>query len=525
MTRREERDRRGRFLRATALIGLLLTLSMPAPAGARSGTPVAPEPVELKVGVFNIEYGGTHVSFDKVVHAIRAGGADVVGIEEAFGHAPRLARRLGWPYYSVRMQIVSKYPLIDPPGGNGIYTFVEVAPGQVVAMENVHLPSNPYGPYWARSRPRAEVVALERRLRLPAIRPSLSAAKGLLTQGIPVFLTGDFNAPSWRDWTPAMVGARPQIRYPVRWPVSVAVEHAGFRDSYREVYPDPATHPGLTWWAGRPKVHGWNPGPYAPQDRIDFVYAAGASTATASEIIGEPGAPGVDVAIWPWPSDHRSVVSTFTVTPSPPPVMVAVHRRLVAVGDDLNVTFHTPGQGGEEVVVVPAGGDPATDAVASQPTGGDPDGTLAFPTSTWQPGAYEAVLLDAAGAELSRIPFWVSEPGAVPEISTGKSTYHVGEPIDVSWRDAPGERWDWVGIYRRGANPRKASYLLWTYTGASIEGDATLDESAYGPWPLPAGKYSVYLLRDDGYKLLAGAHFTIGRPQNEGTDDQGDTEG
>ncbi|HZP90981.1 MAG TPA: endonuclease/exonuclease/phosphatase family protein [Actinomycetota bacterium] len=493
-------------------LALFVVLLLPpfADATANAGIRAAPAPVTLRVAEFNIEYGGTHVSFGKVVQAIRRGGADVVAIEEGYGHMPRLARRLGWPSYSVRTQVVSKYPVIDPPGANGRYVLVEIAPGAVVAIENVHLPSNPYGPYWTRSRPRSEVVALERRRRLPAIRPYLQTARKLVASGIPVFLAGDFNAPSWRDWTPEMVGARPQIRYPVRWPVSLAVERAGFVDSYRSVYPDPMAHPGLTWWAARPHLPGWNPGPHAPQDRIDFVYAAGEATATGSLIVGEPGAPDVDVAVRPWPSDHRSVVSTFTVTPGVPPLFVAVERRLIATGDELRVSFHASGRPGEGVAIVPAAGDPATDVIASRPTGGATDGALAFDTDSLAPGSYDAVLVDGTGAELSRIPFWVEEPGAEPELSTSKPVYAVGEGIDVSWRNAPGERWDWVGIYHRGANPRKASYLLWAYTDASVEGSITLDASASGPWPLPAGRYSVYLLRDDGYTALARADFEVG---------------
>jgi hypothetical protein len=505
---------RGRDRRAPAValvLALVLSLTVaPGVAGAGSGPPAAATPVELKVAEFNIEYGGAHVSFDKVVQAIRRSDADVVGIEEAQTHIPRLARALGWPYFSVRLQVVSRFPLIDPPGGDGIYLFVEVAPGQVAAMENVHLPSNPYGPYWVRAgHPRSEVVALERRLRVPAVRPSLQAAKALIAQDIPVFLTGDFNAPSWRDWTSEMVGARPQIRYPVRWPVSLAVERAGFVDSFRDVHPTPERDPGLTWWAARPEVPGWDPAPHAPQDRIDFVYAAGAATATDSLIVGERGHEGVDIGVKPWPSDHRMTVSTFSVTPAVSPVLVAVERRLVEVGDDVLVTFHTPAVGDERVVIVPAGGDPATDDLAEQPTGTTADGTLTFASGAWAAGSYDAVLVDGAGAVLSQIPFWVQEPGAGPQISTGTDTYAVGESIDVSWANAPGERWDWIGIYKRDADPHVAWYILWLYTKASIEGSVVLDQTANGRWPLKAGDYSVYLLADDGYKLLAGSPFTI----------------
>jgi endonuclease/exonuclease/phosphatase family metal-dependent hydrolase len=497
-----------------ALLGFLAALALAiaalvSPATARSAPSVTPQPITLKVAEFNTEYAGIHVSFDKVIQAIRRGGADVVGLEEAQGHTARIARALGWPYYSPRLQILSRFPIIDPPGGNSIYVLIEAAPGQVVAIENVHLPSNPYGPFWVKQGySRADVLAKEH-LRLRAVRPSLHAARGLVAQGIPVFLTGDFNTPSWRDWTPQMVGVRYQIRYAVKWPVSVAVERAGFVDSYREVHPSPLQDPGLTWWADRPRLRGWNPGRHAAEDRIDFVYAAGTAQATQSIIVGERGHEGVDVGVSPWPSDHRSTVSTFEVTPSPMPALVAVQRRLLPVGKDVVTTFHTPGVGGEQVAVVPAGGDPATDTIDDQPTGAAVDGTLAFPTGMWQPGDYDAVLLDGAGGELSRIAFWLKAPGTGPVISTDMSSYAIGEPIEVTWSNTRGERWDWIGVYPREEDPRAASYLLWTHTGATVEGSLMLDDFANGPFPLAAGDYRVSLFRDDGYVRMAHADFTV----------------
>jgi exonuclease III len=473
----------------------------------------APEPIELKVGEFNIEYGGTHVSFDKVVQAIRRGGADVVGVEEAQTHIPRLARALGWPYFSERLQVVSKYPLIDPPGADAHYLFVEVAPGQVVAIQNVHLPSNPYGPFRIKQgASRAEVLAIENRLRVPAIQVTLDAAQPLLEAGIPTFLVGDFNTPTWEDWTRRMVGVRPQIRYPVRWPVSLAVEAAGFVDSYRAVYPNPRVHPGLTWWADRPKLFGGYPPNSAPQDRIDLIYATADATPTASVVVGEWNNVLADIGIRPpWPSDHRSVVSTFTVTPAPMPTLVAASRQLREVGQDVLVRFHSTGGPGERVAIVPAAGNPATDTVATQPTGaGQPtDGTLTFTTAGWDPGDYEAVLVNASGTELSRIPFWLEPVDGEVELSTAKDTYAVGEAIDVSWTYAPARRWDWIGIYKRGRDPHIAYYLLWAYTGATVEGTIALGEDAHGPWPLPAGRYTAYLLTDDGYKALARTDFEI----------------
>ncbi len=109
----------------------------------------------------------------------------------------------------------------------------------------------------------------------------------------------------------------------------------------------------------------------------------------------------------------------------------------------------------------------------------------------------------------ARIPFWVQGAGIGPEIGTVDRTYEERRPIQVEWQAAPGNRWDWVGIYRRGADPKVAYYIMWTYTDVAVEGSATFDDDAHGPWPLKPGDYSVYLLEDDSYKLLAGGDFTV----------------
>jgi CubicO group peptidase (beta-lactamase class C family) len=450
--------------------------------------------VRLKVMEFNIEYGGEEVDFDAVVEAIERSDADVVGIEEAWGNMPRLAKELGWPQYDARTQIISRYPLLAPSGSHGLYTLVAVQPGSVVAMGNVHLPAAPYGPFRVRDGATpAPVLALERRTRLPPLRPTLRALAGLMRKGIPAFLVGDFNAPSELDWTEAAVGVRDHVKYALDWPVSDAVAKAGFRDSYREVHPDPVRDAGLTWPAARPYVGGYNPARNnAPADRIDFVYAAGRAKTIASALVGERGGPDVRIPVSPWPTDHRGVLSTFDVAPAPPPTLVAVEQRVVELGEDVEVRFHAPGDDGERVVVVQAGGDPDSGALVERATGeGSPeDGRLSISTEGWPTRAFQAVLVAPSGEELSRIPFWVRGPGARARVRTTRSVYEVGDAIEVEWRGAPGNRWDWLGVYRRGADPNVASYLLWAYTDARPVGSAVLDAGANGPWPLRAGEYS-----------------------------------
>ena len=300
-------------------------------ATAAADAALACPPQSLEVMVFNIEYGGDLIDFRKVVEAIRAGGAPVVAIEEAWAQMPRLANALGWPYYDKRTQLVSRLPLVERRGEHAAYTLVETSPGCAVAIVNVHLPSDPYGPDRVRAGAGwAEVEALERKTRLASILGPLAEIRSVAATGMPVFLAGDFNAPSFRD------DGQP-------WPVSQAVEAAGLRDSYRDVHPDAKALPGFTWWAARPQVKGWNPDPKDAQVRIDFLYSTASAKATTSRIIGERGSPGVAIGIEPWPSDHRAVVSKFDVTGAPLPALVAVPHDAVTAGDELVVQFHAAG--------------------------------------------------------------------------------------------------------------------------------------------------------------------------------------
>jgi hypothetical protein len=388
-----------------------------------------------------------------------------------------------------------------------------VTPGRFVAISNVHLPSDPYGPYWVRDgEPRSTVLALERSTRLPAIQRQLSVLPGLATSGVPVFLTGDFNSPSHLDWTPAVDAVRDEVRYPVAWPVSEALAGAGFRDSYREVHPDPAAVPGFTWTP---------PGtlesvPNEVYDRIDWVLVQGPAETLGTKLVGESGGPDVDVSHDPYPTDHRGVVSTFRVTPANPDPFAAVASRRVFVGQDLTVHVHGPGA---RVVLVRAGQGPSA-ALASRSTGGA-DADLSFSTGGLEPGAHDALLVDVADTVLSRSPFWLYAAGTRPSLRTMKGVYEVGEPIRVRWRAAPGYRWDWMGVFAPGRGPAQNAedcnagtcgnghYLLYHYTETLIQGSTLIGPASfdgYRSWPLKVGTYEIRLLMDDGYRLLAIAN-------------------
>jgi endonuclease/exonuclease/phosphatase family metal-dependent hydrolase len=479
-----------------------------SPVPSLTPIPTAPPaPATLKVMDFNIEYGGDEVDFAKVIEAIKKADPDVVALEEAEGNTLKVGEALGWPYHSVRSQLVSKMPLIDPPDADGRYEFVLVRPDQVVAISNVHLPSDPYGPYYVRDgKPLAEVIKLEQETRMPMLQERLDVLPALIAAGIPTFLTGDFNAPSHLDWTAASVGLRSHVKYAVAWPVSTAIEAAGFRDAYRELHPDPVADPGLTWWAGRPLIDGY-PDPSEPQDRIDIIYAAGPSTTDDIRIVGEKGGPQVDIEVDPWGTDHRAVVGTFTVQPAAPPSFVSVDQRLVPIGDAIVARFHPSGAEGQRIAIAKAGS--AGEPLLSIGTVDVVDGEWAADSTSLPSGDYEVRLVAADGAVVSSAPVSVAASGTKPSLTLDSATYKAGAPITVTWRDAPGSRWDWIGVYARGGDPLVDSYVYYVYTGQEVRGSVVIDESGEGDWPLPAGDYDAHYLLDDGYASLAVAPFSV----------------
>jgi endonuclease/exonuclease/phosphatase family metal-dependent hydrolase len=303
-------------------VGALMALATVALASCDSSSDPAvrgdrPElgDTQVKVMTFNTWIGGEVVDFNKVVEVIQAGGADIVGLQEAEAHTVEIADRLGW-YADERQQIISRFPLTTPPEGEGSYLYAQLAPGQVVAVANTHLPSDPYGPTMVRDGSSLdEVLANEADTRMSALDPRLERWSALAATGMPLFVTGDFNTPSNLDWTDNTVDLLPHIKYAVPWPVTIAMQDAGFVDTFRQAHPSPTMTPGRTWTYGYPYPRVL---PDEVIDRIDYVWASGAGDVLDSQIVGNAGTPGADIEVTPYPSDHRAVVSTVEVDPVEP---------------------------------------------------------------------------------------------------------------------------------------------------------------------------------------------------------------
>ena len=471
--------------------------------------------MQLKVMTFNVWLGGNVVDIAQVAEVIRASGADVVGLQESDGNARRIADLVGWAHVDEQHQVISRYPLIAPADSDG-YVYVQLAPGQVVAVANIHLPSDPYGPYLVRDGMTVdEVLANEQELRVSDLQTKAEGWTTAFDQGIPLVLTGDFNTPSFRDWTSETVGERAHLKYSVDWPVSHAVEDLGFVDTYRHVHPDPVAHPGITWTFGYPFPRLLDG---EAQDRIDFVYVAGAASIENSEIVGPPKAGDVTIPVSPYPSDHLGVVSTIVVDPVEPPVFVSPDEIRVEIGDPIGVYYHAPGgYETDRVVLTPSGGDPASDGFAMLDTAeAGFFGRITLGTAGQQPGEYDAVLLtvDDAGApvEVSRSNFWLVERGARPTISVD-AEIAPGDAVDVEWASAPGRKFDWIGIYAAD-DPDLYAYLAFAYTERTVDGSYSFTVDDLGEEMLPPGDYVVRLMSDDSYVALAQAEFTVAEPSS-----------
>ena len=264
-----------RLLSLFTLVSLLCPTAVPRPGTAgvpadsgqdarTEGQADAPEP--LRVMTFNLWVGGEGGKrpLARTADAIRAAGADVVGLQEVSGrevngvrpdNGKRLAELLGWNYHKQpghSPAVVTRHRIVSTtPGGRGV--LIETAAGPRVLLFNVHLNHAPYQPYQLLGiayhdgrfiRTADEAVAEARAARGEEVAALLAeiAAASAEHPAVPVVVTGDFNEPSHLDWTPAAAAAG-RCPLAVEWPGTKALAEAGFVDAYRARHPDPVESP------------------------------------------------------------------------------------------------------------------------------------------------------------------------------------------------------------------------------------------------------------------------------------------
>jgi exonuclease III len=203
--------------------------------------------------------------------------------------------------------MLSCHPILQHYTKSGLWAHgikTRLADGTAIRVFNSHLEAFPYGPYMVRDgktaleahsatlRQTADVThALSEIVESEANEPDLTS-----------FFVGDFNCPSPLDWSQENVLQNGEV---VPWGPSTAMLNHDFVDSFRLAHPDVLNERGFTWTPGldgNPKKLPIN----EVHDRIDFTFHRAADDV---DITVPQSYVSKDVT--PWPSDHRSVVTSY----------------------------------------------------------------------------------------------------------------------------------------------------------------------------------------------------------------------
>lgn len=316
---------------------------------------------ELTVLQMNIWQEGTMVDggFDAIADEVSRLSPDIVLFSEVRNYhgkqfIPRILQALkdrGVNYYgetsTLDVGILSKYKIqeqrpnypLKNDAGSVLKARIEIE-GQTIVVYSAHLDYTHYACYLPRGYSgvtwkKLDAPVLDSREIEKANNESLrdEAIRGVIEdveneKGNIILLGGDFNEPSHLDWKENTKDLWDHNGTVVRWDCSVLLEENGFKDAYREVYPDPVTHPGFTFPSDNPDVDvkklAWAP-EADERDRIDFIYFkpnkklklidAAVVGPRKSIIRGERAEENSkDKFIQPagtWPTDHKAVLVTF----------------------------------------------------------------------------------------------------------------------------------------------------------------------------------------------------------------------
>ncbi|CAI2353682.1 unnamed protein product [Caenorhabditis sp. 36 PRJEB53466] len=248
----------------------------------------------VRLMTFNIWQSGVNVENgqQKIAKHILMVNPDVVALQEVYANVTRnLTLMLGHPWVAVEHNhpeypdtaILTRHVVIpntNLSASGGVGVEIMLRNGYKINVLALHLDYTSYGPYAANNKlvNRIEQIMAGENigrglqiydiLKLPIIKTWMEKA-----EDIPIFVAGDFNGPSHLDWTEQTKKIHGD--WVVRWPATKELADAGFTDTFREIYPNVETDPGLTWSTVNKFNPEWNYTIPEPQDRIDFLFYKG----------------------------------------------------------------------------------------------------------------------------------------------------------------------------------------------------------------------------------------------------------
>ena len=341
----------------------------PAPSPVVSPAPARADGV-VRVMQFNIWQEGTSVvgGFDKVVDVIVASDADVIALSEVRNYKQvdlhtrlvaalaKKGRKFYGRYGGGDVGVISRWPITKTDvvadgtsldRGSIIAYHLRDAGGRSLVVCSAHLDYRDYAIYLPRGydgnsfkmidtdgdgepdpvRDPKRLHAMDKAsARDEALGAFLDYVKREKLTKQRVILAGDFNECSHLDWTEATRDMFSHNGVVIGWQNSLLLRDAGFRDSWRQLYPNPVTHPGATWPspAWQKESTSWAP-KVDERDRIDFIYHNGGGLEPKQAwIVGsreyfvrnERATPSTAdpfaLTKIAWPSDHKALMVDFT---------------------------------------------------------------------------------------------------------------------------------------------------------------------------------------------------------------------
>ncbi|AGH80887.1 putative endonuclease/exonuclease/phosphatase family protein [Psychromonas sp. CNPT3] len=271
------------------------------------------------------------IAYLLAVDEMKNAKADIILLQESGGTSARLAEDLNmylWQGSDVIADtaILSKYPIMevfdntsslnskdesDTARRANVGVKLDVNGRDVVVWSN-HLDYTHYinydarggdGVTWSARFGCVQVTDTDElyRKNMASKRPAqiqyvIDNVKPLIHSDTLIIVGGDFNEPSGLDWTDATESMFDHKGVSFNYESNKRLLNAGLTDTYREIYPDPVTHPGITWpynnedsWMDT-KSYLRQCGRYLDdRDRIDFIYYNAQATGvklSASTVVG-----------------------------------------------------------------------------------------------------------------------------------------------------------------------------------------------------------------------------------------------
>ncbi len=319
----------------------------------------------LKVLQFNIWQEGTIVpgGFDAIINEVIRTDADLIALSEVRNYdAESLAERLvkalaekGHTYYSERSEdsgILSRYPILSQTAvyplkndqGSVTKAIIKIKNNDIAFYSahldyrhcSLYLPRGYHSSTWEKLDhivTDSLTIAIDNLAsrRDEAISALITDAMKEKALGRLVIFGGDLNEPSFLDWTEATKDLYDHNGVVMPWHNTLELDKAGFIDTYREIFPNPVTHPGFTFPADTPLVPieklAWAPDA-DDRDRIDYVFYLPSDKLKLIDVkvIGPKGSvvrnkrqletskDPIETPDGIWPTDHKNVLAVFKIT-------------------------------------------------------------------------------------------------------------------------------------------------------------------------------------------------------------------